>query len=144
MSNAELYHHGVKGQRWGIRRYQNKDGSLTALGRNREGGKDNWSEDAKTAKSLKKKSVNQMSNAELRKLNERQQLERNYRQMNKTTVAKGIAFIAAAASVTNTAVNLYNNSNKLVSVGKTACDKIVDVAGDVLIKDLNKGLSKGW
>lgn len=29
----ELYHHGVKGQRWGIRRYQNADGSLTELGR---------------------------------------------------------------------------------------------------------------
>lgn len=31
----ELYHHGVKGQRWGIRRYQNKDGSLTAAGQKR-------------------------------------------------------------------------------------------------------------
>lgn len=30
-----LYHHGVKGQRWGVRRYQNKDGSLTAEGRQR-------------------------------------------------------------------------------------------------------------
>lgn len=30
-----LYHHGVKGQRWGVRRYQNPDGSLTALGKKR-------------------------------------------------------------------------------------------------------------
>lgn len=29
----ELYHHGIKGQRWGIRRYQNEDGSLTDAGR---------------------------------------------------------------------------------------------------------------
>lgn len=29
---SELYHHGIKGQRWGIRRYQNPDGSLTAAG----------------------------------------------------------------------------------------------------------------
>ena len=31
----ELQHHGIKGQRWGVRRYQNPDGSLTAEGRER-------------------------------------------------------------------------------------------------------------
>lgn len=34
---AELYHHGIKGQRWGVRRYQNADGSLTAAGKARYG-----------------------------------------------------------------------------------------------------------
>ena len=29
----ELTHFGIKGQRWGIRRYQNKDGSLTKAGK---------------------------------------------------------------------------------------------------------------
>ena len=29
----ELYHYGVKGQKWGIRRYQNEDGTLTDEGR---------------------------------------------------------------------------------------------------------------
>jgi hypothetical protein len=29
----ELYHHGIKGQRWGIRRYQNPDGTLTEAGK---------------------------------------------------------------------------------------------------------------
>ena len=29
----ELYHHGVKGMRWGVRRYRNTDGSITAAGK---------------------------------------------------------------------------------------------------------------
>lgn len=33
----ELYHHGIKGQKWGVRRYQNADGTLTSEGRRRYG-----------------------------------------------------------------------------------------------------------
>lgn len=35
----ELYHHGIKGQKWGVRRFQNPDGTLTAEGRKRYGSK---------------------------------------------------------------------------------------------------------
>ena len=35
--SAELYHHGIKGQKWGIRRFQNPDGTLTPEGKARYG-----------------------------------------------------------------------------------------------------------
>lgn len=34
-SSSELQHHGIKGMKWGVRRFQEKDGSLTAAGRKR-------------------------------------------------------------------------------------------------------------
>ena len=36
-SGLHLTHHGIKGQKWGVRRYQNEDGTLTALGKLRGG-----------------------------------------------------------------------------------------------------------
>ena len=95
----ELYHWGIKGMKWGVRRYQNKDGTLTPAGKKREKTRndrfeektkrDNWSDDAKTAAEISRKSVKQMSNAELRKLNERTQLEKQYAQLNKKDISKG-------------------------------------------------------
>jgi hypothetical protein len=37
MDSSALYHHGIKGQKWGIRRYQNADGTLTEEGKKRYG-----------------------------------------------------------------------------------------------------------
>ena len=37
MMTNELYHHGIKGQKWGVRRYQNLDRSLTPAGKERYG-----------------------------------------------------------------------------------------------------------
>lgn len=35
MYDLELYHYGIKGQKWGVRRFQNADGTLTPAGRRR-------------------------------------------------------------------------------------------------------------
>lgn len=57
-----LYHHGIKGQRWGVRRFQNRDGSLTDAGRRRydvdiEGAKQRI-KDAKAMQRIAKRQYN--------------------------------------------------------------------------------------
>lgn len=37
MDNEYLAHHGIKGQKWGVRRFRNEDGTLTAAGKERYG-----------------------------------------------------------------------------------------------------------
>lgn len=141
----ELYHYGVKGQKWGIRRYQNKDGSLTNAGQKRynrdEAKKRDWSDDAKSASALRGKSVNQMSNAELKKLNERTRLEQEYSRLNPNMAQKGWKYVAAAAGVMGTALAVYNNSNQIINIGKKAGNAIIDIAGNMVMKDLARGLS---
>lgn len=123
MNNNELYHHGIIGMKWGVRRYQNKDGTLTNAGKKRYN-QDNWSEDAKAASQLKKKNVNQMSNAELRKLTERQQLERNYSSLNPSAIQKGLVAAAAVAGALGTIVSLQKNSKKVLDMGQKAVKNI--------------------
>lgn len=114
--NNELYHHGIIGQKWGIRRFQNRDGSLTPAGRKRQR---TMSSDAKEAYSLKKKKVYEMSNAELRKLNERKNLERNYKQLNPNIIKKGATAVAVTAGTMGSILLLKNNSKQLIDIGKS-------------------------
>lgn len=44
-----LSHHGIKGQKWGVRRFQNKDGSLTAAGKKRQ---TTWNTTTKTGEQI--------------------------------------------------------------------------------------------
>lgn len=107
----ELYHYGVLGMKWGIRRSRKT--------------RSTWHEDAKTARELRKKSVNEMSNAELKKLNERSQLEQQYRNLNPSAIKRGMKFVSGAAAVTGTAMALYNNGNAIVKIGKKVAGRII-------------------
>ena len=69
VAEDELYHHGIKGQKWGVRRYQNSDGSLTAAGKKRHNS-DN---------------VNKMSNEELRQKVNRMNNEQRYIELTKSS-----------------------------------------------------------
>lgn len=51
----ELYHHGIKGQKWGVRRFQNKDGTLTPYGKKRYSEEENNNADDKPKSGLSTK-----------------------------------------------------------------------------------------
>ena len=121
-----LIHHGILGQKWGVRRFQNEDGSYTELGKKRRGVKTNMSPDAQRFAELKKKKAYEMSNAELQEYNKRANLENTYyRSLNPSTIAKGLAIVAGATAgiiVLNNAYSgtkdLIRNGGELISLGK--------------------------
>ena len=78
-----LYHFGIKGMKWGIRRFQNKNGSLTAAGKKRYQ-KGEQASDEKTSPSSSSshsKSISELSDTELRTRINRLNLEKQYRQL---------------------------------------------------------------
>lgn len=86
MNDEYLSHHGIKGQRWGIRRYQNPDGSLTPAGEKRYAklekklnsiGPETRQERQRSEIEARAKR-DAMSNEELRKSIERLRLEQEY------------------------------------------------------------------
>ena len=81
------------------------------------------SDDYMDSYNIKKKQLHQMSNSEIRRLNERMQLEQNYKRLNPNTVQKGYKYIAGSAVATTTILNLYNNSDKIIKLGKSVLAK---------------------
>ena len=86
MNERELVHYGVKGMKWGILRYQNPDGTLTAAGkvRDRMTRKRNLKKAEKILKGSNKtvkRRLSQITDEELQKAVNRLQLERTYKNL---------------------------------------------------------------
>ena len=88
MNERELIHYGIKGMKWGVLRYQNADGTLTAAGRMRDRmtRKRNRKRAEKVLKGSTKtvkRRLSQISDEELQKAVNRLQLERTYKSLTK-------------------------------------------------------------
>ena len=86
MNERELVHYGIKGMKWGILRYQNPDGTLTAAGkvRDRMTRKRNLKKAEKILKGSNKtvkRRLSQITDEELQKAVNRLQLERTYKNL---------------------------------------------------------------
>ena len=124
MNEGYLEHFGVKGMKWGVRRFQNKDGSRTAAGKRRA--RENASEEPSHddyKKAHSGKSVKTMSDAELRSRLNRLQMERQYKQLSSSDVNRGKEFVSKTmkaatgiATATTTAITLYNNYDKIKKI----------------------------
>ena len=112
-TNQELYHYGIKGQKWGVRRYQKKDGTLTSEGKKRYS-------DESTTKSHKKI-----------KVTHRDVLEKKYRDKGMSPEEAKVAAdkrikvektVAVMAGVTVAACAAYYAKNKWT---ETYCDQVL-------------------
>ena len=93
----EIYHSGVKGMKWGVRRYQNKDGSLTPAGKKRYSSDDPKTKIEQKPAKPKKRQAKDMTDEELRKEINRLQMEQQYKQLTKRHRSAGEKFVTEVA-----------------------------------------------
>lgn len=107
ISDDVFIHSGIKGMKWGVRRYQNKDGSLTPAGKRRR--KANYLSEAKN-----------MSDDELRSQVNRLNLERRYINLTKNESSRVSRALDAADKAASAATNANKMSKNIDKIkGKT-------------------------
>lgn len=141
MVNNELTHWGIKGQKWGVRKYQNKDGSLTPAGKQRYGSKENfesqYNEDVKTGLKATKKVVD--GSKDLTRASKEREGERNRKRQREADKALEEAVRDKARSMTDQelrdAVNRLNmeenytrmmQNRERIDVGESKAAKFMD------------------
>ena len=114
-----LTHHGIKGQKWGVRRTAGQLGRV----KSKLSG-DPESADRKKISNLKKKNAKSLSNKELIEINKRLQMEKQYKDLTKKEVSKGKKFVAdimvkSATSALTTFTTAQMNKGIAKAMGTT-------------------------
>lgn len=95
-SDGELYHWGVKGMKWGVRRYQNKNGTLTSAGKKRRKSQQKKltaDEKERAARKADLKNRRTMSDADLKKKIERLKMEKEFKNLTNEDINSGKTFV---------------------------------------------------
>ena len=132
MENNELYHYGVLGMRWGVRRYQNEDGSYTNAGKRRK--REPPHEDYTRAHDRKK--VSEMSDRELQQRLNRLSNEEQYRKKTAkpSALQRGKNFVMGAVAMAGT----IKAAKTAYTFYKGEIDAVIDKVGDMVLDDIRK------
>lgn len=106
---AELYHHGIKGMKWGVRRFQNQNGTLTNAGKRRYGSNEKSKHRLKLEEKYRKKGMSQKQ-AEMA-------AQRRIKTEAIITATAALTLTAAAAYAANKYVK--NNVDRMIKYGST-------------------------